>query len=153
MCADPKSQPPRPPAPRSSPLGPNGASEVSKMVLSLPYGHHFREMVLSLSRNTTFHHWNLGFCPGWQNVLPGTLKSCSRSSMGTTFVKCALVLAKHHFSSLEAWILPTRQMRARGGPFSCSRRRMGTIEIMDYADFGFRPLEFLFSLHPFFSIP
>ena len=63
--------------------GPGG----SKMMLSLQYGHGFLEMVLSLKRGYDFERSPHGFCHGWQDGSPGTLKSCSRCSMGMVFWK------------------------------------------------------------------
>ena len=62
--------------------GPGGA----KMMLSLQYGHGFLEMVLSLKRGYDFERSLHGFCHGWQDGFPGTLKSCSRPRMGSVFV-------------------------------------------------------------------
>ena len=59
--------------------GPGG----SKMVLSLQYGHGFLEMMLSLKRGYDYEGSIHGFCHGWQNGFPGTLKSCSRLSVGS----------------------------------------------------------------------
>ena len=53
-----------------------------EMRLSLWYGHGSREVVLALRRGHDFERSPYGFCNGWQNGFPGTLKSCSRAGMG-----------------------------------------------------------------------
>ena len=100
--------------------GPGG----SKMMLSLQYGHGFLEMVLSLKRGYDFERPIHGFCHGWQNGFPGTLKSCSRARMGSVLVS------------------------------SCSRAcetQLFLLRIMDSANSGFRPLTFFFRSIAFFN--
>ena len=53
------------------------------MMLPPQYGHGFREIVLALRRGRDFERSPHGFCHGWQNGFPGTLKSCSRVGMGS----------------------------------------------------------------------
>ena len=94
------------------------------MVLSLQYGHGFFEMVLSLKRGYDFEGSIHGFCHGWQNGFPGTLKSCSRPRMGSVLV------------------------------FSCSRvseTQLFLLRIMDSATSGFRRLTFFFRSVAFFN--
>ena len=95
------------------------------MVLSLQYGHGFFEMGLSLKRGYDLERSIHGFCHGWQNVFPGTLKSCSRPRMGS-------VLVFSRSGAGETQLLP--------------------IGIMDSATSGFRPCIFFDPLVvPFFQ--
>ena len=85
------------------------------MMLSPQYGHHFREMVLSLLRNTTFHPWKPGFCQLGKWGLGGVhFRALVDVWAPFSFIR-ALLEAKRHFSSLKSWILPTLQMGARVG--------------------------------------
>ena len=93
------------------------------MVLPLQYGHGFLGIVPSLKRGYDFERSIHGFCHGWQNGFPGTLKSCSRPRMGSVLV------------------------------FSCSRvseTQLFLLRIMDSANSGFRPFTFLFRSIVFF---
>ena len=92
-----------------------------EMRLSLWYGHGSREVVLALRRGHDFERSPHGFCHGWQNASPGTLKSCSRAGMGS-------VPAFSRSGAGETQLFP--------------------FGIMDSATSGFRP--FIFSI-PWFS--
>ncbi len=90
-----------------------------KMMLPPQYGHGSREMVLALRRGHDFERSPHGFCHGWQNGSPGTLKSGSRRRYG---------------------------QRSR---FSCSgagETHLFPIGIMDSATSGVRPFIFFDSL-------
>ena len=95
-----------------------------EMRLSLWYGHGSREVVLALRRGHDFERSPHGFCHGWPNASPGTLKSCSRAGMGS-------VPAFSRSGAGETQLFP--------------------FGIMDSATSGFRPLTFFFRLIAFFD--
>ena len=79
-----------PPAPRcgfSRHMAKMGGPWGVDMRLSLWYGHGSREVVLALKRGHDFERSPHGFCHGWQHGSPGTVKSCSRHSMGKVLWK------------------------------------------------------------------
>ena len=94
-------------------------------------------------------------------------KGAFRLHHSTTFFFGVLMQTKRPFSSLQSWILPTRQMGARKGRKVALRVHHSTtsffwrshagetplflLEIMDSANFGFRPLNIFFRSIIFFD--
>ena len=82
----PSFQPPRPRCAFSRHMAKMGGPWGVDMRLSLWCGHGSCEVVLALKRGHAFERSPHGFCHGWQNGFPGTLKSCSRVSLGSVLV-------------------------------------------------------------------